>query len=101
MSIRPHGCFRWSSAEIRVHACAPLFKLYILNDSDAFFGFYPIYEHTLTLNGSRQAIFDLMGKDALLFHHSASQAAGSSAYVEQAQMWFDSMWNTISREHTP
>lgn len=52
--------------------------LYTLNASDAFFGFYPIYEHTLSLNGSRQTIYDLMGKDALLFHHSTGRVLSRS-----------------------
>jgi hypothetical protein len=87
-----------ANAAIRVHRCAPLFKLYILNREQAFFGFYPIQEHAVSINGAPHPMYDLMGKEALLFQHSGDDASGAS-YVEQAQLWFDSMWNTVSRDY--
>jgi hypothetical protein len=55
----------------------------------------------LTLGGEPQAIYDLMGKDAILFHHSTSDddTSTGSQYVEQSRMWFDSMWTTVAREY--
>ncbi|MGH8896355.1 MAG: hypothetical protein ACRDZ4_04860 [Egibacteraceae bacterium] len=88
-----------ASAQIRVHHCAPLFKLYILNNEEAFFGFYPVREHTVTLGGEPHSMYDLMGKDAILFHHAATDS--DMEYVEQARAWFDAMWNTIGREFAP
>ncbi len=86
--------------QIRVHKCAPLFKLYILNNEEAFFGFYPVREHTVTLKGEQRSIYDLMGKDALLFHQEATEdeTAAGTLYVRQAREWFESMWQTISHE---
>jgi hypothetical protein len=82
-----------------VHPCAPLFKLYILNGDEAYFGFYPIAKHDVPFAGGTYAIYDLMGKDALVFHRSArSGQPADLAYVEQARTWFDTMWQTISYE---
>jgi len=88
------------SAEIRAHNCAPMFKLYILNNEEAFFGFYPVVEHAVTLKGETRPIYDLMGKDTVLFHQEVSEdgSAPGTQYVQQARLWFDSMWNTISHE---
>jgi len=36
---------------VRAHGAAAMFKLYILNRTEAFFGFYPIAEHTVSLHG--------------------------------------------------
>ncbi len=94
------GLVEKTAVQIRAHNCAPLFKLYILNNEEAFFGFYPVREHTVTLKGEPRPIYDLMGKDALLFHQETTeddQAAGT-LYVQQAREWFESMWNTISHE---
>jgi len=95
------GLLNDASAQIRVHRCAPLFKLYILNGEDAFFGFYPIVRNTVPLGRETREIYDPMGKDSVVFHHSArgGQPADLS-YIEQAQSWFDAMWQTISYEHT-
>ena len=88
------------SAETRAHNCAPMFKLYILNNEEAFFGFYPVVEHAVSLKGETRPIYDLMGKDTVLFHQEVSEdgSAPGTQYVQQAQLWFDSMWNTISHE---
>ena len=94
------GLVQQASVEIRVHHLAPLFKLYILNNEEAFFGFYPVREHKVTLKGEARPMYDLMGKDAVLFHHTISDdnASIGSQYVEQARAWFDSIWNTVSHE---
>jgi hypothetical protein len=93
------GLIEDASTQIRVHPCAPLFKLYILNGEEVFFGFYPIVRHTIPLPGGPQAMYDLMGKDALVFRHSTgSGQPADAAWIEQARNWFDTMWQTISYE---
>ncbi len=96
------GVIEEASAEVRVHRSAPLFKLYLLNDAEAFFGFYPVREHKLTIKGEPHAVYDLVGKDAILFHHAATSDvdAMGTQYVEQARQWFDSMWSTVARATT-
>lgn len=90
------------SVEIRAHNCTPLFKLFILNREEAFFGFYPVREHAVTVKGETRSFYDLMGKDAVLFHHEATQddTATGTQYVQQARAWFDSMWNIIGHPFT-
>jgi DNA-binding transcriptional regulator YhcF (GntR family) len=94
------GLVKEASAEVRVHRAAPLFKLYLINNAEAFFGFYPVREHIISLGGTPQAIYDVMGKDAILFHHSITDddTSTGSQYVEQARTWYDSVWNTIATE---
>ena len=90
-------------ARIRVHRCAPLFKLYILNQTEVFFGFYPVREHMVTINGVPRQIYDVLGKDTVLFHHRMAEdgAAMSSRYVQQAREWFDSLWESVARDLAP
>ncbi|MFF3869568.1 GntR family transcriptional regulator [Micromonospora sp. NPDC001898] len=95
------GLVKTATAEVRVHGAAPLFKLFIINEEEAFFGFYPVVEHTVSIEGKPVAIYDAMGKDAILFPFTPSDDDNSNdaLYVEQARSWFDSMWGTISREY--
>jgi len=90
-------------AEIRVMPAVPLFKLYMINSAEVFFGYYPVQEHTVQLDGTPTAMWDLMGKDAILFHHSADANPDSlaSQYVQQSLMWFDSIWSTVARDLDP
>jgi DNA-binding transcriptional regulator YhcF (GntR family) len=94
------GLVKTASAEVRVHGSAPMFKLYILNRAEAFFGFYPITEHAVTLHSESVPMYDLMGKDATMFHYEQGADPDSigGQYVAQAQAWFDSMWSTVSRD---
>jgi DNA-binding transcriptional regulator YhcF (GntR family) len=89
-----------TAAEIRVYGGVPLFKLYILNKEETFFGFYPVVRHSVPINGEQREIFDPMGKNSILFQHSLSEDPDSkdSQFVEQAQTWFDGMWSSVGRE---
>jgi hypothetical protein len=87
-------------AQIRAHQLPPVFKMYILNGQEAFFGLYPIAKHNIPIPGGTRDMYDLMGKDAMVFRYS--QASGETAdaqFIEQAQTWFDSIWDTISYEY--
>lgn len=96
------GLIGSATVEVRVHRCIPLFKLYILNNTEVFFGFYPVTEHTVTIKDTPTTIYDLMGKDTTLFHWASDDdISDASAHVEQARWWFDSMWKTIAREYQP
>lgn len=93
------GLVETAQAQVRVHSSAPLFKIYLLNTLELFFGFYPVVEHNVTVAGERIPTFDPMGKDAELFHHTTDNDPDSmpSQYVAQALAWFDSIWTTIAR----
>jgi DNA-binding transcriptional regulator YhcF (GntR family) len=93
------GLVKEAHAEVRACPTVPLFKLYIINNEEVFFGYYPVQEHNIKLDGEDTAIWDLMGKDAVLFHHTADVDDDSiaSQYVRQSRMWFDSIWNTVAR----
>jgi DNA-binding transcriptional regulator YhcF (GntR family) len=85
--------------EARVVRLPMMFKLYALNEEEVFFGFYPVVEREVEIDGKQVSIFDAVGKDTVLFHHSISDddRATGSQYVEQARRWFDSLWGTLGR----
>jgi DNA-binding transcriptional regulator YhcF (GntR family) len=95
------GLVKTATVEARVHGAAPLFKLYLINDDEAFFGFYPVAEHTVTIKGEPVAIYDAMDKDAVLFPFTASDDETSTGglYVAQARQWFDSVWSTVAYQY--
>ena len=93
------GLIQDADVQIRAHGCPPLFKLYILNGEEVFFGFYPITRHTIALASGLRDIYALMGKDAVVFHHSVhSGQPADPPYIEQTRAWFTAMWDNISYE---
>jgi DNA-binding transcriptional regulator YhcF (GntR family) len=95
------GLVKTASADVRVVHTAPVFKLFLLNRSEAFFGFYPVVEHSVAVGGQATSIFDPMGKDAILFHYAISddETTVDSQYVQQAQLWFDSVWDSVAKDY--
>jgi hypothetical protein len=93
------GRVEQGSAQIRAHQLPPLFKLYILNSEEVFFGLYPLVKHRIPLPGGQRDIFDLMGKDAMVFRYTEDSGETADAqFIEQAQGWFDSIWDNVSYE---
>ena len=87
-----------ASFEVRTHPTAAQFKVYILNRSEAFFGFYPVTTNEVTYKGEQLKVWDFLGKDSVLFHHArGDEESLGSAFVEQAQGWFDSVWTSVAR----
>lgn len=96
------GLVKSATVETCIYPVAPMFKLYIINRSEIFFGYYPVKANTVVAGNDRIEIYDLMGRDATLFHHGVDDDPDSaeSQYVSQSQMWFDSIWSTIAKEQT-
>ncbi|HEX3731810.1 MAG TPA: GntR family transcriptional regulator [Mycobacteriales bacterium] len=95
------GLVKEAQVQIRVYRSAPLFKLYILNNEEAFFGFYPVLQRDITIEGIEHPMYDLVGKDAVLFQNTADgDDSVATEYVKQAKMWFDSVWNNVSYNPT-
>ncbi|GAA3249476.1 GntR family transcriptional regulator [Pseudonocardia petroleophila] len=90
---------RSATVEVRTYRTSPLFKLYIINGDEVFYGFYPVLEHKVVIDKEPTAILDPMGKDATLFHFAATEDDSSvgAQYVAEAQKWFNSVWDSVAR----
>ncbi|WP_206307357.1 GntR family transcriptional regulator [Streptomyces sp. ICN441] len=93
------GLAEEARVNVRVHGITPSFKLYILNQRDAFFGFYPIAQNTVPVGRKPTKILDVLGLDAVLFSYSHSDDRGHGAeWLEQGKLWFDSIWNNLGED---
>ena len=90
-----------ATATVRTIRATPLFKLYLLNNEETFFGFYPAVEREVSIQGKPTGIYDLMGRDATLFHYAASddEASHATQFVESARLWFDSLWSSVAVDY--
>jgi DNA-binding transcriptional regulator YhcF (GntR family) len=93
------GLIESSSIEIRMHGIPPVHKLFILNETEVFFGFYPIEKNTVTFdNGEQTDIYDPSGTAAnlLYFSRTGEESTQGAMVVENLRNWFNSMWDTIA-----
>ncbi|MFB7436198.1 GntR family transcriptional regulator [Streptomyces microflavus] len=97
------GLVQEATVSVRVHSGTQFFKLYVINQGDAFFGYYPIRPNKVSAGGEAIDIYDLVGADAALFHYSTNEgdATSGAQQVEQARLWFESVWSTIGRDFDP
>ncbi|WP_326598090.1 GntR family transcriptional regulator [Streptomyces sp. NBC_01803] len=97
-SLAELGLVQSAHVEARFFPASALFRLCVINGTEAFFGFYPFHQRTMTADEPK-TFFDVAGNDVPLFHHStdADGASPGSQYVKQAQAWFDSVWSTIAQ----
>lgn len=97
------GLVQEATVSVRVHSGTQFFKLYVINQGDAFFGYYPIRPNKVSAAGETIDIYDLVGADAALFHYSSNEGDVTSGaqQVEQARLWFESVWTTIGRDFDP
>ncbi|MCZ4120856.1 GntR family transcriptional regulator [Streptomyces sp. H39-S7] len=91
------------SIEIRSVALTPVNKLYLLNGTEALFGYYKVVQRMVSYRGDDMDIYDFLGLGATLFHHSAVETGldpYGPAFVQRSQDWFDSVWSTIAEPLT-
>jgi hypothetical protein len=94
------GLVKDASVGVKVAKLTPLFKLYVLNGQDAFFSFYQVKEHVVNLRKKPVPVLDAFGKDSTLFHFAASpqQENSASHFIDEAMLWFDSIWNNVAED---
>ncbi|MFJ6697039.1 winged helix-turn-helix domain-containing protein [Streptomyces sp. NPDC091272] len=80
----------------------PPVKLYLLNGSEALFAYYMITRQEEQFDDHELLeMYDTVGTRSMLFPFDRD-AGGErdSTFVEQSQLWFDAIWNTISTDLT-
>jgi DNA-binding transcriptional regulator YhcF (GntR family) len=93
------GLVASASAEVRTVAPVQLFKLYVINGQEVFFGFYPIDQIEIPIEGETHTVYDLTGKDTVLLHYQATENPDDpdTQHVAQSINWFDTVWTTVTR----
>jgi DNA-binding transcriptional regulator YhcF (GntR family) len=78
----------------------PPAKLYVLNGTEALFAYYMVARREETTDGETLDMYDVLGTESLLFCFEKSRGHQDQAFVEQSQLWFDALWETITTDLT-
>ncbi|MEV0092182.1 GntR family transcriptional regulator [Streptomyces sp. NPDC050738] len=95
-ALRPYGID--VSVEFRALPFTPPMKLYLLNNSEALFGYYLVTRREEEVGEKQLEIYDALGVKSLLFSFQGGDGGRDAAYVEESQKWFNALWETISSE---
>ncbi|ELP68135.1 GntR family transcriptional regulator [Streptomyces turgidiscabies] len=126
--LRAEGLVENVEVEIRRVPIAPVFKLYLLNGTDALHGMYEVTERPIVLEDETKplAAIDVIGIGATLMHYVRGEAgpdsgnpdsgnpesggpdsgrtdsggpeSPGSVFVESMQSWFDSVWKYLATD---
>ena len=104
-TMRDRGGVGEVSLEIRTVNITPTHKLYLLNSTEALMGYYSVLsDQEVEFRGEQFAIYDVRGVESHLFRFSSgpdSRDEQDTAFVEDSQLFFESLWSTIATPFSP
>ncbi|MFJ3892792.1 GntR family transcriptional regulator [Streptomyces sp. NPDC090083] len=78
----------------------PPVKLYLLNEQEALLGYYLLTRREEEYGSQTLDMYDALGSKSLLFSFQRQSGERDAAFVEQSQLWFDALWETITTDLT-
>jgi hypothetical protein len=99
LALRDLGLVSDVTVEIRRVPVTPVHKVYLVNGTEALFGYYEIVERPVDFGDEVLDIYDVLGLGSTLFHFSAGAGTADSQaaeFVARSRRWFDSLWSTIA-----
>ena len=76
----------------------PPIKLYLLNGMDALFAYYTLTQREEEIGNEQVEMYDAEGTQSMLFDFEQGAGLRDTTFVEQSQLWFNALWETISME---
>lgn len=78
----------------------PPMKLYLLNGGEALIAYYMLTRRAEEMESGMTEMYDALGSQSLLFSFEKRTGHRDSAFVDQSQLWFDALWETITSDLT-
>ncbi|MFG3661451.1 GntR family transcriptional regulator [Streptomyces sp. NPDC047706] len=78
----------------------PPVKLYLLNGEEALIAYYMVTRRAEDDGTGPLDMYDVLGSESLLFSFEQDAGRRDAAFVEQSQMWFNALWETITTDLT-
>lgn len=78
----------------------PPVKLYLLNEREALIAYYMVTRRAEDDGSGPLDMYDVLGRESLLFSFEQHSGRRDAAFVEQSQRWFNALWETITTDLT-
>jgi len=78
----------------------PPVKLYLLNGVEALMAYYMVARREEPSDAGTLDMYDVLGTESLLFSFEQRLGQRDAAFVEQSQLWFNALWETITTDLT-
>ncbi|WEH17075.1 winged helix-turn-helix domain-containing protein [Streptomyces sp. VNUA24] len=78
----------------------PPVKLYLLNGQEALIAYYMLMQREEQMEDGPLQMYDAFGTQSLLFSFEKNTGPRDATFVEQSQLWFNALWETITTDLT-
>ncbi|MFD4634550.1 winged helix-turn-helix domain-containing protein [Streptomyces sp. NPDC058284] len=86
------------SVQFRALPFTPPVKLYLINGVEALFAYYTLIKRDEEIGEESLEMYDAQGTQSMLFPFHQGDGLRDTTFVEQSHLWFNALWNTISRD---
>ncbi|MFF8644959.1 FadR/GntR family transcriptional regulator [Streptomyces sp. NPDC015345] len=86
------------SVQFRALPFTPPVKLYLINGAEALFAYYTLTKRDEEIGQESLEMYDAQGAQSMLFPFRQGDGLRDTTFVEQSHLWFNALWNTISRD---
>ncbi|MGW7240683.1 winged helix-turn-helix domain-containing protein [Streptomyces sp. NPDC054804] len=86
------------SVAFRALPFTPPVKTYLLNGREALIGYYTLTRRGERFESGQLDMYDSLGSMSILFAFTKQAGGRDAAFVEEAQRWFDALWETIATD---
>ncbi len=86
------------SVQFRALPFTPPVKLYLINGTEALFAYYTLTKRDEEIGKESLEMYDAQGTQSMLFPFKEGDGLRDTTFVEQSHLWFNALWNTISRD---
>ncbi|MFH8563089.1 FadR/GntR family transcriptional regulator [Streptomyces sp. NPDC017988] len=86
------------SVQFRALPFTPPVKLYLINGAEALFAYYTLTKRDEEIGQESLEMYDAQGTQSMLFPFRQGDGLRDTTFVEQSHLWFNALWNTISRD---
>ncbi|MGW0535894.1 FadR/GntR family transcriptional regulator [Streptomyces sp. NPDC003032] len=86
------------SVRFRALPFTPPVKLYLINGAEALFAYYTLAKRDEEIGQESLEMYDAQGTQSMLFPFKEGDDLRDTTFVEQSHLWFNALWNTISRD---
>ena len=76
----------------------PPMKLYLLNGTEALMAYYMLTKREEKVESQTLETYDTVGAASLLFSFERRAGMRDAAFVDQSQLWFNALWETIATD---
>ncbi|MBT2391259.1 GntR family transcriptional regulator [Streptomyces sp. ISL-1] len=87
-----------AAVSFRAVPFTPPVKRYVLNGTEALFGYCTVTGREEEIGGEPLGLYDVLGTHSMLYSFAHGAGSRDEAFVTESQRWFDGLWGAVAAD---